>query len=317
MNNIPRLSIVVPCYNEEAVIDHTAQVLLQLIGEMADKGVVSVSSRVLFVDDGSTDATWQHIEMLHDKSSQLCGLKLAANVGHQNALIAGMETEKQWADAVITIDADLQDDVNVIPEMIDSLTNGGCDIVYGVRRKRTTDTWFKRTSAQLFYRLMQWLEVKTIYNHADFRLMSRRAVVALCSYDERNLFLRGMVPMVGYKSTTVAYDRSPRQAGETKYPLRKMANFAIDGITSFSVKPVRMVLMLGVMFLFVSLLILIYVLHAYMVNSAVPGWSSLILSVWFTGGCILIGLGIVGEYIGKIYIEVKHRPRYNIETTLI
>ena len=317
MNNIPRLSIVVPCYNEEAVIDHTAQVLLQLIGEMADKGVVSVSSRVLFVDDGSTDATWQHIEMLHDKSSQLCGLKLAANVGHQNALIAGMETEKQWADAVITIDADLQDDVNVIPEMIDSLTNGGCDIVYGVRRKRTTDTWFKRTSAQLFYRLMQWLGVKTIYNHADFRLMSRRAVAALCNYDERNLFLRGMVPMVGYKSTTVAYDRSPRQAGETKYPLRKMANFAIDGITSFSVKPVRMVLMLGVMFLFVSLLILIYVLHAYMVNSAVPGWSSLILSVWFTGGCILIGLGIVGEYIGKIYIEVKHRPRYNIETTLI
>lgn len=317
MNNIPRLSIVVPCYNEEAVIDHTAQVLLQLIGEMADKGVVSVSSRVLFVDDGSTDATWQHIVMLHDKSSQLCGLKLAANVGHQNALIAGMETEKQWADAVITIDADLQDDVNVIPEMIDSLTNGGCDIVYGVRRKRTTDTWFKRTSAQLFYRLMQWLGVKTIYNHADFRLMSRRAVAALCSYDERNLFLRGMVPMVGYKSTTVAYDRSPRQAGETKYPLRKMANFAIDGITSFSVKPVRMVLMLGVMFLFVSLLILIYVLHAYMVNSAVPGWSSLILSVWFTGGCILIGLGIVGEYIGKIYIEVKHRPRYNIETTLI
>ena len=217
---------------------------------------------------------------------------------------------------MLSIDADLQDDVRVIPSMVEKQTTDGCDIVYGVRRKRASDTFFKRTTAQAFYRLMQWLGVKTVYNHADFRLMSGRSVRALCHYRERNLFLRGMVPLLGYKSAQVFYDRQERRAGESKYPLRAMCRFAVDGITSFSVRPVRMVLMLGLLFLFISLLILIYVLHAYMVRSAVPGWSSLILSVWFVGGCILLGLGIVGEYIGKIYIEVKDRPRYNIETEL-
>ena len=313
---IPRLSIVVPCYNEEQVLPDTAQVLLQLLDEMTRQNVVATDSRILFVDDGSTDDTWPIIERLHAESPQCCGLKLSGNVGHQHALLAGLEAEQDKVDCVLSIDADLQDDVRVIPSMVEKLTADGCDIVYGVRHKRSTDTFFKRTTAQLFYRLMQWLGVKTVYNHADFRLMSGRAVRALCRYRERNLFLRGMVPLLGYKSAQVFYDRQERRAGESKYPLRAMCRFAVDGITSFSVRPVRMVLMLGLLFLFISLLILIYVLHAYMVRSAVPGWSSLILSVWFVGGCILLGLGIVGEYIGKIYIEVKDRPRYNIETEL-
>ena len=243
------------------------------------------------------------------------GVKLAGNVGHQNALMAGLTTAKDYADIIVSIDADLQDDVEVIPDMVRQYDNG-YDIVYGVRRKRDTDTFFKRTTAQGFYKLMNWLGVKTIYNHADYRLMSQRAVEKLTAFRERNLFLRGMVPLIGYKTTSVYYDRAERFAGESKYPLAKMVNFAIEGITSFSIRPLRLLLYMGMIFILVSLCILCWVLVKFIAGSVVPGWSSLMLSVWFVGGCILVGLGTVGEYIGKIYMEVKDRPRYNIEKTL-
>ena len=243
-------------------------------------------------------------------------MKLAGNVGHQNALVAGMTVARERADIIVTIDADLQDDVSVIGQMVERYRQG-CDIVYGVRRERKTDTWFKRNTALAFYRLMQRLGVKSVYNHADYRLMSRRAVNQLLQYRERNLFLRGIVPLVGYRSEKVYYDRCERLAGESKYPLGKMMSFAVDGITSFSIKPVRMVLTLGVVFTLIALVMLAYVLVAYFGGRTVSGWSSLILSLWFIGGCVLIGLGIVGEYIGKIYIEVKDRPRYNIEQEVI
>ena len=246
----------------------------------------------------------------------MCGVKLAGNVGHQNALMAGLETVCDKADIIVTIDADLQDDINVISEMINKY-HQGCDIVYGVRRERKTDTWFKRNSALAFYKLMQRLGVKSVYNHADYRLMSRRAVSQLLKYHERNLFLRGIVPLVGYRSEKVYYDRIERLAGKSKFPLGKMMSFAVDGITSFSIKPVRMVLTLGIVFTLIALIMFIYVLVAYFSGRAVSGWASLILSLWFIGGCVLIGLGIVGEYIGKIYIEVKDRPRYNIEQKIL
>ncbi len=243
------------------------------------------------------------------------GVKLAGNAGHQNALMAGLSVAVETADAVATIDADLQDDEQVIRQMVVAAT-AGSDIVYGVRKGRTTDSWFKRNSAQAFYKMMAALGVKTVYNHADFRLMSKRAVKQLLEYRERNLFLRGIVPLIGYQTTCVYYDRKERTLGESKYPLSKMLSFAIDGITSFSVKPVRMVFYLGFCFLLIALAFLIYVLYEYFADNVVPGWSSLILSIWFVGGCILVGLGIIGEYIGKIYIEVKDRPRYNIETII-
>ena len=242
-------------------------------------------------------------------------MKLAGNSGHQNALMAGLTTAKESSDAIVSIDADLQDDIEVIPQMVERYLSG-CDIVYGVRKARKTDTFFKRFTAQTFYRLMHKLGVKTVYNHADFRLMSKRAVEQLCCFRERNLFLRGIVPLIGYKTDCVYYDRSERFAGESKYPLGKMMNFAVDGITSFSVKPVRMIASLGLLFVFISFLILIWVFYSIINNHIAPGWASLMLSVWFVGGCILIGLGVVGEYIGKIYMEVKDRPRYNIETII-
>jgi glycosyltransferase involved in cell wall biosynthesis len=283
---------------------------------MMRDGLVGQGSYLLYVDDGSRDRTWMIIEGYSNSDAHVRGLKLAGNVGHQNALMAGLETSRQDADIIVSIDADLQDDIKAIPEMVKKYDDG-CDIVYGVRRKRTTDTLFKRTTAQMFYRFMSGMGVKSVYNHADFRLMSRRAVEQLCRFRERNLFLRGMVPLVGYKSDTVTYDRSARMAGESKYPLGKMLNFAADGITSFSIKPVRLVLWLGVIFTFVALVILVYVLIAYFTGRTVSGWASLMLSIWFVGGFVLIGLGIVGEYIGKIYIEVKDRPRYNVEQAII
>ena len=310
------LYIVVPCYKEQEVLPDTNGKLLNLLQEMAAAQLVSAGSRVLYVDDGSSDATWQIINDLALAHPQVCGVKLAGNVGHQNALMAGLECACPEADIIISIDADLQDDIRVIPDMVNKY-HEGCDIVYGVRRERKTDTWFKRNSAQAFYRLMHGMGVKSVYNHADFRLMSRRAVAQLLRYRERNLFLRGMVPLVGYKTDCVYYDRSARMAGESKYPLRKMLSFAVDGITSFSIKPVRLILSLGIAFTLIALAILIYVLVAYFSGRAVSGWSSIILSMWFIGGCILIGLGIVGEYIGKIYMEVKDRPRYNIEQKII
>ena len=309
------LYIVVPCYNEEKVLLETTKRLSALIDRMAADKLVSWESRVLFVDDGSKDTTWQLIEQLHESSKYVVGVKLAGNVGHQNALMAGLTTAKDYADIIVSIDADLQDDVEVIPQMVKEYNNG-CDIVYGVRKKRDTDTFFKRNTAQAFYKLMGFLGVKTIYNHADYRLMSQRAVEKLTEFRERNLFLRGMVPLIGYKTACVYYDRAEWFAGESKYPLGKMVNFALEGVTSFSIRPLRLLLYMGILFILISFFILLWVLIRYMGGAVVPGWSSLMLSVWFVGGCILVGLGIVGEYIGKIYIEVKDRPRYNIETVL-
>ena len=309
---VPRLITVVPCYNEEAVLADTHSKLSALYDQLVVDGQIAPNSTMLYVDDGSKDSTWNYIETLNRDDKYANGLKLAHNVGHQNALLAGLTVAKEQADVLVSIDADLQDDIHVIPEMLQKY-QAGYDIVYGVRNKRTTDTWFKRTTALTFYRLMHWLGVNTVYNHADFRLMSKRAVAQLCQYRERNLFLRGLVPFIGYQTASVYYDRAERLAGESKYPFFKMLNFAIDGITSFSIKPVRMVFTLGLLFLVVALIILCYVLYSLLTHNVVPGWASIILSIWLVGACILMGLGIVGEYIGKIYMEVKDRPRYNIE----
>ncbi len=306
------LAIVVPCYNEEEVLPQTNQQLRGLLDTMMRDGLVGQGSYLLYVDDGSRDRTWMIIEGYSNSDAHVRGLKLAGNVGHQNALMAGLETARQDADIIVSIDADLQDDIKAIPEMVKKYDDG-CDIVYGVRRKRTTDTLFKRTTAQMFYRFMSGMGVKSVYNHADFRLMSQRAVDALCQYEERNLFLRGLVPLLGYKTDQVLYDRLERQAGESKYPLSKMLSFAIDGVTSFSVKPLRLIFDLGLIFLLISLCILIYVIVALCQGRGVQGWASLMLSIWFVGGCVLICLSIIAAYIGRIYTEEKHRPRYNIE----
>ena len=312
----PILAIVVPCFNEEEELVGTNQQLSQLISELVQKGMVSDKSRIAYVDDGSTDATWTIVENLcHDAPSVVCGVKLSANSGHQNALMAGLEAMLDSCDIFVTIDADLQDDIAAIPTMIEKWAEG-CDIVYGVRNKRRTDSWFKRTTAVNFYRFMRHCGIKMVYNHADFRLMSKRAVTQLMRYPERNLFLRGIVPLLGYRTAEVAYDRKERTAGKSKYSLSKMIGFAVDGITSFSVRPVRMVLNIGVVFIIIAILILAYVLYSKFSGHAVTGWASMILSLWFIGGCVLIGLGIVGEYIGKIYMEVKARPRYNVEQKL-
>jgi len=311
------LYIVVPCYNEEEVLPQTQERLSALLSEMEGQGKVGAGSRVLYVDDGSRDATWRLIDgYSRTQGARVCGVKLAGNAGHQNALMAGLSVAKERADMMVTIDADLQDDIRAIPQMVDYF-NQGIDIVYGVRNKRQTDTWFKRNTALAFYKLMHALDVKTVYNHADFRLMSRRAVEALCQYPERNLFLRGIVPQLGYKTAKVFYDRAERLAGESKYPLSKMMNFAMDGVTSFSIRPVRCIVGLGFIFVLISLCILVYVIHALVSGNSVAGWTSLMLSIWFVGGMLLICMGLVGEYIGKIYLEVKQRPRYNIEETLI
>ena len=314
-NKRPILYIVVPCFNEQEALPESHSRLAQLMDEMITAGTVSQDSRLLYVDDGSRDDTWPLISKLASESGRVAGVKLACNSGHQNALMAGLATAVEHCDITVSIDADLQDDINVIPQMVERYQDG-CDIVFGVRRERKTDTWFKRTTAGMFYGLMKRLGVSTIENHADFRLMSRRAVLALLDYKERNLFIRGIVTKLGYKTDNVYYDRSARLAGESKYPLRKMVNFAIDGITSFSVKPVRLVFTVGIVFLLIALIMLIYVLCAYFMGRAVSGWPSLILSVWLVGAFILIGLGIIGEYVGKIYTEVKNRPRYNVDTTV-
>ena len=309
------LYIVVPCYNEQEVLPITHEHLMSLLQRLMAAGMVSDQSRVAYVDDGSTDATWDMLEE-YASDEHVCAIRLSANVGQQSALMAGLEAVVDRADVVVTIDADLQDDIEVIPEMLEKYSLG-CDIVFGVRRERKTDTWFKRTTAQAFYRLMRHLGVNSVYNHADYRMMSRRAVQALLRYRERNLYLRGVVSLMGFDTAYVYYDRAERAAGQSKYPLRRMAGMAVDGITSFSIRPVRMVLTLGIVFLFIALAMLAYVLIAYFTGRAVSGWASIVLSLWFIGGCVLIGLGIVGEYIGKIYIEVKDRPRYHIDQTII
>jgi len=311
-----RLAIVVPCYNEEEVLEIASKALREVLDDLVGKNKIGADSFVLFVNDGSKDRTWQLIEEEHRKyPAQVFGVNLAGNVGHQFALTAGLITAKDLSDVTISIDADLQDDVNVIEEMVDKF-HAGNDIVYGVRKERKTDTFFKRTTAQGFYKVMELMGVKTVYNHADFRLMSKRAVEQFSLYKETNLFLRGMMPLIGYQTDCVYYDRKERVAGESKYPLKKMLALAFNGISSFSVKPISMILGLGLFIIFACVLALIYALISYFTGHVVPGWTSLILSIWFLGGVQLLAIGLVGQYIGKIYIEVKHRPRYNIEKVL-
>lgn len=316
METTPLLAVVVPCFQEEAVLHETHKRLSQLFDQLIQAGEITPDSYILYVNDGSIDQTWPLIKELRQTAPYACGLNLAGNVGHQNALLAGLHAVKERCDIAVSIDADLQDDIQVIPQMIKSYRAGN-DIVYGVRKERKTDTFFKRNTALLFYRLMQAMGVKTVYNHADYRLMSRRAVQHLCRFRERNLFLRGLVPLIGYRAGIVYYNRDKRFAGESKYPLRKMVNFAIDGITSFSVKPVRMIFWVGCIFILVALCVTGWTLHSYIRHDTVPGWSSLMISLWLVGGVVLVSLGIVGEYIGKIYIEVKDRPRYNEEELLL
>ncbi len=309
-----KLLIVVPCYNEQEVLDETTRQLSGVLERMLEREIIS-EGKLLYVDDGSKDATWSLIEKLGEQYPCLMGLKLAHNVGHQQALWAGLEWAAQSRfDAAISIDADLQDDIEVIIEMTECFNNGK-DIVYGVRKERKTDTLFKKHTAQFFYKMMRTLGGEIVYNHADFRLMSRRTLQALVSYPERNLFLRGIVPMLGYPSDSVYYDRKERFAGESKYPLTKMLNFAIDGITSFSVKPLRLITSAGLLFMLISVGAIVYALTAYISGQVIQGWTSLLISVWFIGGAILTAIGIIGEYIGKIYKEVKQRPRYFIEKT--
>lgn len=309
------LYILAPCYNESEVLPMSSKIFLDKLNGLISEGKISEDSRVAFVDDGSKDNTWEIIESLHEMDPKFVGIKLSRNRGHQNALLGGLSTIVDDCDMIVTIDADVQDDVNAIDKMVDDF-NSGSDIVYGVRASRDTDTFFKRTTAQGFYKFMSSMGVETVYNHADFRLMSSRAVKALLEFKEVNLFLRGMVPLVGFKSTTVTYDRAPRLAGESKYPLKKMLSFAFDGITSFSVKPIRLITALGVITFILSVIFALYALISFAVHHAVPGWTSTVLSIWFFGSLQIIAIGIVGEYIGKIYLESKHRPRFFIEKYL-
>ncbi len=311
-----RLAIVVPCYNEEEVLGMSSEALRGVLNDLVSKGKISPDSFVLFVNDGSADKTWSLIEEEHSKyPGQVFGVKLARNVGHQYALTAGLITAADMCDVSVSIDADLQDDVAVIEEMIDKY-HEGCDIVYGVRKERKTDTFFKRFTAQSFYKVMAKMGVKTVYNHADFRLMSSRALREFSNYGEYNLFLRGIVPLIGYKTDCVYYDRKERAAGVSKYPLKKMLALAFDGISSFSTRPIDLILTAGFVSVFLSFLALIYALVSYFTNNVEPGWTSIIISIWFLGGMQLLAIGLVGKYVGKTYIEVKHRPRYNIEKVL-
>ena len=314
MNNI--LFLIIPCYNEEEVLNTTAKRLLIKINTMIDNELISKDSKILFVNDGSKDKTWSIIEELHNQNSIFCGINLSRNRGHQNALLAGLMTAKEVADVTISLDADLQDDVEVIDKFVEQYYDG-CDIVYGVRSSRQTDTFFKRTTALTFYKLMTTLGVDMVYNHADYRLMSKRALEGLSEFKEVNLFLRGMVPLVGYKSSIVEYERHERAAGESKYPLKKMIAFALDGITSLSIKPIRIIIGMGFLIFFFSFIALAYTFIVKFFGQTVTGWTSLTLSIWLIGGIQLLSLGVIGEYIGKIYNETKQRPIFIISDKLI
>ena len=310
-----RLAIVVPCYNEEEMLPITTKELTEVLNDLIRKEKVAKDSYILYVDDGSKDATWELIEKLHKENDKVFGLKLAGNVGHQYALTAGMIQAKENSDIMISIDADLQDDTLVMEEMVDKY-HEGCDIVYGVRNDRKKDSFFKRTTAQMFYKVMAAMGVKTVYNHADYRLMSKRAIEHFSNYEEVNLYLRGIMPLIGYQTESVFYERKERIAGESKYPLKKMLALAWNGITSFSVKPINFIAVLGIVIIFMCILAAVYAFVSYSKGTVVPGWTSLILSIWLLGGLQLFAIGIIGQYIGKIYMEVKHRPRYNVETYL-
>lgn len=310
-----RLFCVVPCYNEEEVLPETSSRLKRKVNELIQQGLVSQDSRIVFVNDGSKDATWSIISRLHEEDEIFQGINLSRNRGHQNALLAGLMTVKSICDMAISLDADLQDDIDAIDEMVKKY-HEGIDVVYGVRSSRQTDTFFKKATAEGFYKMMNAMGANTVYNHADYRLMSKRALEGLAQFGEVNLFLRGIVPMIGYPTDVVYYERAERFAGESKYPLKKMLAFATEGITSLSTQPIKMITGLGFFIFFVSIVVLIYCLVRYFNGQTIPGWTTTVLSVWAIGGLIMISLGIIGEYIGKIYLETKSRPRYIIESYL-
>lgn len=313
---LPVLYVVIPCYNEEQVLPVTSGLFFDKIHALAKAEKISPESRVLFVNDGSKDNTWPIIRKLSEENECCEGICLSRNRGHQNALLAGLMTARRYADVTISIDCDGQDDINAMDEMIDHY-HKGMDVVYGVRSKRDTDTWFKRTTAESFYKLMNALGARTVYNHADYRLMSRRALDGLAQFKEVNLFLRGLVPLVGYPSSIVTYERAERMAGESHYPLKKMLSFAFDGITSLSVKPIRLITALGFFISFVSVIAILWVFATKFFGQTVSGWSSMVSAIFFMGGVQLLCLGVIGEYIGKIYNETKARPRFLIsESTL-
>lgn len=314
MNDV--LYLVIPCYNEEAVVYETSRRLLDIINQLVKAEKISSKSKIIFVNDGSTDKTWEIIESLHTQNPIFCGVCLSRNKGHQNALLAGLMTAKEYADIVISLDADLQDDVNAIEKMIDEYHNG-YEIVYGVRSSREKDTFFKKTTAKGFYKFMKLLGVEIVFNHADYRLMSKSALDALSQFEEVNLFLRGIIPLIGFKSTTVEYERNERFAGESKYPLKKMLAFAFDGITSFSIKPIRIITCLGALIFFISLIVLIVFICLKYTGVTVSGWTSIVASIWMIGGIQMLCLGVIGEYIGKIYNETKKRPRYIISKVIL
>lgn len=314
---MPKVYFVVPCYNEEEVLNETIKRLTEKLQTLIATGRADENSRMLFVDDGSKDKTWSIIEEHSRINKYVGGVKLSRNRGHQNALLSGLMTAReQQCDCVISLDADLQDDIEVLDEFIDKYMDG-CEVVYGVRNSRKKDTFFKRTTAQGYYKFMKALGVDIVYNHADYRLMGSRALDALADYKEVNLFLRGIVPLIGYRHDYVYYERNERFAGESKYPLKKMLKFAFDGITSFSVKPLKLITKLGIITCVLSLIGFIYAIVSWCLRVATAGWASIICSIWFIGGLQMLCIGIVGSYVGKIYGEVKQRPRYRIETTII
>lgn len=310
-----KLYMVIPCYNEQEVLPETSKRLKEKLSTLVKAGKIDPESRIIFVNDGSKDRTWEIIRRLHEEDPVFGGVNLSRNRGHQNALLAGLMTVKDHADMAISMDADLQDDINAIDEMVEKYLNG-IDIVYGVRSSRAKDTFFKKATAEGFYKLMNTMGVNTVFNHADYRLMSKRALEGLAEFREVNLFLRGIVPMIGYSTDVVYYERGERFAGESKYPLGKMLSFAIEGITSLSTKPIRMITFLGFFIFLVSIGILIYSLVRHFMGATIVGWTTLMVSVWAIGGLILLSLGVVGEYIGKIYLETKARPRFLIEEFL-
>lgn len=309
------LYLVIPCYNEEEVLPETSKRLTAKLGAMIEMSLISEDSKIVFVNDGSKDRTWQLIRQYHEENPMIQGINLSRNKGHQNALLAGLMTVKEYCDMAISMDADLQDDVDAIDQFVEKYYEG-CEVVYGVRSERKTDSFFKRASAQSFYKLMLHMGVEIVYNHADYRLMSRRALDEMEGFKEVNLFLRGIVPLIGFQSGVVTYERHERFAGESKYPLKKMLNFAFDGITSFSVKPIRMVTTLGIIIFAISILMLIYFLITWCIGWTVPGWTSIVVSVWAIGGLQLLAIGIIGEYIGKIYMETKARPKFIVQEYL-
>lgn len=315
MDRKEKLYLVIPCYNEQEVLHETEHRLTVKLNQMISDGLISDGSRMVFVDDGSKDSTWNIIKDMHEKNGLVLGIKSSRNRGHQNTLLAGLMTVKDECDMAISMDADLQDDIEVLDEFVKKYYDG-CEIVYGVRSARKTDTFFKKFTAEGFYKVMKWMGADIVFNHADYRLMSSRALNELAKYKEVNLFLRGIVPMIGFKTDVVMYERHERFAGESKYPLKKMLAFAMDGITSLSIKPIRFITSLGVILFALSVILLIYFIVGYFLGRTAPGWATIVVSIWGIGGLQLLAIGVIGEYIGKIYMETKERPRYIIEEFL-